>query len=328
MLQQTQVNTVIPYYHRFMERFPTLVALSLADESEVLKYWEGLGYYRRARQLLKLAKTLVADFSAVLPKERKTLLTLPGVGEYTAGALLAFVYDLPEAAVDGNVLRVIARLDARPLLQADTKSQREARERVRELMPEQRAGDFMEAMIELGATCCLSVTPLCEQCPLSPYCKSFKRDLVAEFPLTKKREKSPVTKLSYVLVHDGKHVFCRRRPEGLLEGLYEFIALPEKYKEHEAAKLEQAIVRMRLPFSFSAFRKLSYIDDKRVVFSHRIWDVSCWELLITPALWQTIADEPVEQDKLCLVDREGLQRLAFPAFLALWRDDFLSREDG
>ena len=151
-LQQTQVSTVIPYYSRFMERFPDLLTLSHAEEPEVLKYWEGLGYYRRARQLLKLAKTLVFDFAGELPRDRKTLLKLPGIGEYTAGALLSFVFDLPEPAVDGNVLRVVARLDAEAYTMGDVKSQAAARERVSGLMPPERPGDFSEALIELGAT--------------------------------------------------------------------------------------------------------------------------------------------------------------------------------
>ena len=322
MLQQTQVSTVIPYYSRFMERFPDLLTLASAEEPEVLKYWEGLGYYRRARQLLKLAKTLVFDFSGALPQDRKTLLKLPGIGEYTAGALLSFVFDLPEPAVDGNVLRVISRLDAKAYTMGDVKSQAAVRERVSGLIPPQRAGDFSEALIELGATICLSSSPLCHDCPMSHVCRAYQQGVVAEYPLRQKREKSPVSQMSYVLVHDGTHVFCRRRSEALLHGLYEFISLPRKYKKNDGEKVEEAMRKMsecsKLPF-----HELRYVADKRVVFSHRVWELSFWELRI-----EGVESGFVFQDKgdsnVFAVHRQALESMAFPAFLAGWRDAFLA----
>jgi A/G-specific adenine glycosylase len=322
MLQQTQVSTVIPYYSRFLERFPDLPALASAEEPEVLKYWEGLGYYRRARQLLKLAKTLVFDFLGELPQDRKTLLKLPGIGEYTAGALLSFVFDLPEPAVDGNVLRVVSRLEAEAYTMGDVKSQAAVRERVSGLIPPERAGDFSEALIELGATICLSSSPLCHGCPLSHVCQAYQKGVVAEYPLRQKRDKSPVSRMSYVLVHDGTHVFCRQRSEALLHGLYEFVLLPEKYKKNDGEKVEEAMRKMS-EFSNLPFHELRYVADKRVVFSHRVWELSFWELRIE-------GDELgfVFQDKgdsnVFAVRRQDLESLAFPAFLAGWRDAFLA----
>ncbi len=324
MLQQTQVVTVIPYYERFMERFPNWQALAGSKEREVLKLWEGLGYYRRARQLRLLAEAITRDFDGRLPRDRQVLLRLPGIGPYTAGALLAFAYDLPEPAVDGNVVRLISRFDASPHRQADPKAQRAVRERVLELMPSQRPGDFSEALIELGATVCLRQSADCPLCPVSQQCRALAQSRVGEFPIKAAAVDKPVTRKTYILYDDGCRIWCRRRKEGLLAGLYEFPALSGNYNEEERTELEKALLQefgIGVP---EGAGELRFVGRRRPVFSHRIWELALWELKLDSPGGLGIADGPDggEGGLEGFLPRD-LAELPFPAFLASWRDSFL-----
>ncbi len=321
MLQQTQVVTVIPYYQAFMARFPHLEALAAAEETEVLKFWEGLGYYRRARQLHSLARVLVEDFEGSLPRDYKTLLTLPGIGPYSAGALLAFAYDLPQAAVDGNVVRVFARLDAQPYVQGDVKAQRAVRERLADLIPKERPGDFAEALIELGATLCVRTSPACQACPVSRFCQALAQDRVMDFPLKAKAKPKPVSRITYLLIHDGGRVYCRLRTAGLLTGLYEFFPLVGKWGEGQEARIREALAQAGgLP---GREGDLLFVGERRSVFSHRIWDMAFWELTLAPGGGLMVQEgqdwEPFDLDQLA--------RLPLPVFLASWREDFLARNE-
>ncbi len=322
MLQQTQVSTVIPYYERFMARFPEMEDLASADELEVLKYWEGLGYYRRARHLWTLARKVATDLGGRLPADRKTLMSLPGIGPYTAGAILAFAYDLPEPAVDGNVVRVLARLDALPHVQGHPGSLRAVRERVAQLIPSRRAGDFGEALMELGATICLPTSPRCASCPLSSFCLAFSRSEPEAYPVKRKDLEKPVSHLTYVLVHDGSSVFCRRRPEGLLAGLFEFHALEGKLMEEDRVRRALEGQGKGPPVS------LRFAGESRALFSHRSWEMAFWE-----AEWLTCESLLVKEggffgrDDLLAFEIGDLRTLPFPAFLTAWRDDFIRRQE-
>ncbi|HZK29267.1 MAG TPA: A/G-specific adenine glycosylase [Clostridia bacterium] len=334
MLQQTQVRTVIPYYDRFMKRFPTFQSLAKADETEVLKFWEGLGYYRRAKQLLALARQIVSDYKGVVPQDRAELLKLPGIGPYTAGAVLSFAYNLPEAAVDGNVVRVFARLDAEPHVQGDVKAQREVRRRVSEMMPALRAGDFSEALIELGATVCLPAAPACAVCPARGFCKAWAHSMVDDFPVRAKPLPKPVSQLSYVLFFDGDRVFCRRRPDGLLAGLYEFLSFPHKIEEGEADRIEDLLRGWMGEKGRGIDLDISYVGKKRSVFSHRIWEISFWEVEASNMKGtdrvhdrgQLVCEGgEAEENQGVLVTPAELASFPFPAFLMSWRDDFIRR---
>lgn len=255
---------------------------------------------------------------------------LPGIGPYTAGAILSFAYDLPEPAVDGNVVRVFARLNAKPYVQGDVKAQREVRSRVLGMMPSVRAGDFSEALIELGATVCVSSAPDCAICPVNEFCEAFAFSVVGGYPVPAKALAKPVSRLSYVLLYDKQHVFCRRRPGGLLSGLYEFLSFPEKIEEGNTARIGELITRWISEKNEGVVRDISYVGNKRSVFSHRIWEISCWEVGVSGTQatdLSLIVHENGEPD-----DREGsmvtpaeLAELPFPAFLIPWRDDFVGR---
>ena len=172
MLQQTRVETVIPYYHRFLERFPSAAALARAGGTDVLAVWSGLGYYRRARNLHVGAAIVVRDGGGELPRTLDGLRALPGVGAYTAAAIASIAFDLPAAAVDGNVIRVIARWDGRKGRRDDARLKRAVAERAEGFAPGPSPGDWTQALMELGATRCLPRAPLCERCPVSRWCRA------------------------------------------------------------------------------------------------------------------------------------------------------------
>lgn len=372
MLQQTQVTTVIPYYERFLEAFPTIQALSKANETDVLKFWEGLGYYRRARYLSAFAKQVATEYDGVIPADKKLLLSLPGIGEYTAGAILSFAFDLPEPAVDGNIVRIFSRLDAKPHMRGDAKAIRSVRHRVTELIPESRAGDFNEALMDLGATICTPSSPQCTSCPLDKYCQALALDEVDAFPLRPKIDKKPVAKFSYVLLHRDGSVFVRCRPKGLLEGLYEFFSLPKQFRKKELVDFQSSLKEefLKTDYKNEIFRdhfvgesrevythcrkalkdisdlikqkNISFVGKKRVVYSHRIWEVSLWEVKLSQRLG--VDDEPYldsrnekstigfvsdgrlpDHDKGVWVTLEELSKLPFPSVLVPWRDDFIAR---
>lgn len=333
MLQQTQVTTVIEYFNRFMMRFPTIEALADADETEVLKLWEGLGYYRRARHLHALAKEVTTLYNGLLPSDREQLLKLPGVGSYTAGAIRSFAYNLPDAAVDGNVVRIAARIEAKPYIKNDARTTKTIRERVLALLPYDRSGDFNEALMDLGAMICTPKNPSCEICPVSLFCKARAEECVDDFPIRKEKIAKPVTSFSYVALWRNNRLFVRCRGEGLLEGLYEFLALPCRFDEDEKQALQGALSKMFLSDVTEEETKgerksnfhLSWRGKKRAVFSHRIWDMTFWDAEwigddVSDGLLVQEGDGESAIDGGQWVTRDELATLPFPAFLFPWRD--------
>jgi A/G-specific adenine glycosylase len=182
MLQQTRVETVIPYYHRFLARFPSVRALSRAHETAVLAAWSGLGYYRRARHLHRAARLVVREHGGVLPNTLEGLRALPGIGAYTAAAIASIAHDVPAAAVDGNVIRVIARWDGRRGRRDDPALRRAVTARAEAFAPGNLPGDWTQALMELGATTCLPHDPLCERCPVARWCQARRSGRPDRYP--------------------------------------------------------------------------------------------------------------------------------------------------
>ena len=225
MLQQTQVATVVPYFHRFLAALPTIGNLAAADEQIVLRLWQGLGYYSRARNLRKAAIAVVEKFGGHIPRDAESLLSLPGVGRYTAGAIASLAFDECAPILDGNVIRVLCRLDAiteDPRVRTIT-----ARlwQRAAQVLPLKRCGDFNSAMMELGATICIPKTPQCLICPLRDHCDAFDKQLQTSIPPAKKAKPSPVL-VRYVLVigdQRGRYLIEQRPPTGRWAGMWQFI---------------------------------------------------------------------------------------------------------
>ena len=220
MLQQTRVEAVKDYYLKFMEKFPTVEALSLAEEDEVLKAWEGLGYYSRARNLLQAARQIA---TSGFPQTYEGIRALKGVGDYTAGAIASIAFSLPCPAVDGNVLRVLSRYFADERNIDEPKTKAEFTEVLRRAYPS-RAGDFCEALMELGAIVCVpNGAPQCGVCPWSGLCKAHQARKEEQFPVRNdKRERKVVEASVCVIEHGGKYALEKRKEKGLLAGLWQF----------------------------------------------------------------------------------------------------------
>lgn len=230
MLQQTRVETVVDYFTRWMVRFPTIEALAAADQQDVLKAWEGLGYYARARNLHKAAQQLVAEYGGVVPSDRKTLLRLPGVGDYTVGAILSIAFNQPEPILDGNVKRVLSRLDdiAQPITETDTINLLwQLARAIVEAAPVGDAGACNEALMELGALICTPANPRCLICPLQELCRAAANGTQGERPVIPPKKRTPHYDVAAGIIWQGepyqsKMLIAQRPPEGMLGGLWEF----------------------------------------------------------------------------------------------------------
>ncbi len=224
MLQQTRVAAVIGYYGRFMDALPDVTALAAVEEDALLKLWQGLGYYNRARNLRKAARQIVEEFGGEFPRSYEALLTLAGVGEYTAGAIGSIAMGLPTPAVDGNVLRVVTRVtgDSGDITRLDTKKR--ITTALRAVIPKAMPGDFNQALMELGATVCLpNGAPRCEVCPAASFCAANLEGRTAEIPVKAPKKARRVEERTVYLIFRGNRVALRRRPDkGLLASLWEY----------------------------------------------------------------------------------------------------------
>ncbi len=270
MLQQTRAETVKPYYARFLSELPTVQALAEAPEDLILKLWEGLGYYSRVRNLQKAARAVVESHDGVIPPDFDKLLSLPGVGRYTAGAVASIAYDIPVPAVDGNVLRVAARVmgDDSDILTDTTRKRIEAA--LTPCVPTPGAGDFNQSLIELGALICLPGTAAkCGECPLQLLCAAKRENIVAELPVRIVKTKRKFADLTVLLLRatdkDGTpRYIIRRRPDaGLLGGLYEF-PLVEGHATAEE-------VTAALTAEGATVQSLTSLPSAKHVFTHITW---------------------------------------------------------
>jgi A/G-specific adenine glycosylase len=248
MLQQTQIATVIPYFERWMQRFPTVQALADAPLDEVLKLWEGLGYYSRARNLHAAAQTVVADWNGRLPQTAADLMKLKGIGRYTAGAIASIAFNEPSPVLDGNVIRVLSRLTDLPDDVTQTSTKNALWQLAEQLVPTERPGDFNQALMELGQQICLPARPMCLLCPVSARCLARQRGTQLERPVRPPRQRTPhydvvagiIWAEDAMIGHpDSKFLIAQRPLDGLLGGLWEFPG----GKQEEGETLPQALVR-------------------------------------------------------------------------------------
>ncbi len=257
MLQQTRVETVIPYYERFLARFPDLESLAAADEQDVLTLWAGLGYYARARNLQRAAASVVREHGGELPRDAESLAALPGVGRYTVGALRSIAFGEPAALVDGNVKRVLARIaGSRAPTDADIWTLAES------LVPEKRPGDWNQALMELGATLCTPRKPACLACPVESLCAARALGDPERFPAPAKRAAvRKVSALAGLVTRRGRVLLVRRPSRGLLGGLWELPTV----EGSDPAELLRA-VRQRAGVTASLGDSLGKV---RHLFTHR-----------------------------------------------------------
>lgn len=268
LLQRTRIASGTPYYERFLSRFPTIRDLANAQPDDVLAVWEGLGFYRRARNLQAAARAILERFGGEIPPSFDDLESLPGIGPYTAGAVASIAFGVPVPAVDGNVTRVIARLyrireDVRRPVTA-----RRVREIAARLVPPENPGAFNQAMMELGATICTPTSPSCTRCPLSRQCLARAAGEERELPLPPQRKSIPAVPVAFALVEANGRVLLVRRKEGtLLGGLW---SLPggEIPRSAEAKKALSAMVRDQAEIDVEVHGRMSRVER---TFSHRRW---------------------------------------------------------
>lgn len=310
MLQQTRVEAVKPYFERFITALPNIFALAECEEEQLLKLWEGLGYYNRVRNLQRAAISVVESGRNTLPETYEELLKLPGIGSYTAGAVSSIAYGKCAPAVDGNVLRVLSRVF---LYEKDVLSQRAKREMeelVLSIIPRERPGDFNQALMELGAVVCVpNGSPNCEVCPLRELCGALREDKINMLPVKVKKTKRRIEeKTVFLLLADKKVALHKRKEKGLLAGLYEFPNTEGHLSKEQA--LDWVKEQGLEPIYIEA------IEDAKHIFSHVEWHMKAYAVLLSG--WKEPAAK--ENSYLFIEPEETKSKYPIPAaFLAYTR---------
>ena len=300
MLQQTRVEAVKPYYDRFLSELPDVKSLSEAEEQKLLKLWEGLGYYNRVRNLQKAATVIMEQYDGIIPSIFEELCKLPGIGSYTAGAVASIAYGRKVPAVDGNVLRVLTRVLMCGLNILDVKVKKYFEEALLFVMPEDRPGDFNQAMMELGATVCLpNGAPKCRDCPRGEICRAAKAGKMMDFPCKAQKKARAVEKKTVLILQDDQKVAIRKRPEkGLLAGLYEFPWIEgEKSRKSVLAHLKES--------GFPTPIKIQKLEDAKHIFTHKEWHM--WGY----GVWMdqlSSYEEAAKREGLIFVDKKEMEQ--------------------
>lgn len=295
MLQQTRVEAVKPYFDRFIENVPDIESLAGMDEERLVKLWEGLGYYNRVRNLKKAANVIMEKYGGIMPSEYEEIISLPGIGSYTAGAIASIAYGRRVPAVDGNVLRVLARLrkDGEDILSQKTKSRIERE--LKPVIPEDRAGDFNQALMELGATVCIpNGEPKCTECPWKEFCQAHLEDCTQEYPKKRAKKARTVEEKTVLVIKDEKRaVFLKRQEKGLLAGMYGFPMLEgRRTKEQALAYLEEIGLRAL---------HIQEIGEAKHIFSHKEWHMKGYAVKVDEL---EAPDELILKEGLLFIDLE------------------------
>lgn len=267
ILQQTRISQGLDYYNRFVKAFPTVEKLAKAKEDEVLKLWQGLGYYSRARNIHFTAKTIFFDQNSVFPTSFKSLQNLKGIGKYTAAAIASIVYKEPVAAIDGNAFRVYARLFSIDLDIAKSSSFNYFFALGNSIVDKQNPGDFNQAIMDLGSTTCLPKKPLCEACPIQSSCKSFTENTVQFFPVKSKKQTAKEVEIHYLLMLDKKNNFILRKRDASSIWANMFDLPQIKTLENDKNKIEKLLIDKEIDFLFSKEHLLTHRKLKIYFYS-------------------------------------------------------------
>ena len=270
MLQQTRVEAVKPYFERFIGELPSIRELAEAPEDRLLKLWEGLGYYNRVRNMQKAARILVEEYGGEMPADYDAILSLPGIGSYTAGAIASIAFGMSRPAVDGNVLRVLSRLEKNYEDILKQSVRRKFEQEVQEIIPKGRAGDFNQSLMELGAMVCLpNGAPKCLTCPLRELCLGYASGEAASLPVKAPKKARSQTARTLILLFCGEKAALQKRPgKGLLAGMWEPPTTEGTLSQQEArAYLEGLGVRVL---------RMEPLPPSRHIFTHTEWQMSAW----------------------------------------------------
>ena len=303
MLQQTRVTAVLPYFARFMAALPTVEALAAADEQQLMALWQGLGYYSRARNLQKAARVIVEQRGGVFPDTYEGLTALPGVGDYTAGAIASIAFGEPEPAVDGNLLRVAARVGGIAEDIMDARVRKRFRAMLTESIDCERPGEWNQAMMDLGATVCLpNGAPLCEKCPARAFCAAYQNGMTDVLPVrAAKKPRRVEERTVFLLVRDGRLALRKRPAKGLLAGLWELPNVP--------GNLDEAGAAITLAQWGLTARTLTPVGAAKHIFSHVEWDMHGY-----------LAAAEGENNEFLWADGAALQAAAIPSAFRYYFD--------
>lgn len=309
MLQQTRVETVKEYFIRFIKKLPTLTDLAEIDEDELLKLWEGLGYYSRVRNMQKTAKRLIENGYDNLPNTKDELLNLPGIGEYTAGAILSIAYDIPTIAIDGNVYRVIGRvyeINASLNKPATYKIYANILEK---LLPKENASNFTQSFMDLGSLICTPKNPKCEICPLNKKCGAYKKNIQENYPVKEKKKVQKIEeRVVYLYKCKNKYAIEKRKETGLLASLYEF---PNTLESSSLIDIENDLLEKKIPY-----QSILEIGESKHVFSHKIWYMKGYLIELKKPL----------KDYLWVTKEELQNKYSIPSAFSYFYDYIINRE--
>ena len=290
MLQQTRVTTVLDYYPRFLKRFPDPSSLAKAPEDEVLKLWEGLGYYSRARNLKRGAEYICEHFGGELPSDPDLLIRIPGIGPYMQGAIASLAYDIAIPAVDGNCIRIYCRLHSLPLVASEQSTYKEIYKRVEADLPKDAPGDFNEALMDLGSLICTPRSPKCEACPLSENCSAYLLGKLEDFPAKKEKKETPTEDHTILKIYVGNKVIVKKRPaSGLLAGLYELVDIPGILTDSEVRAFLSKHFSLESLTKSEDLLDIRPIGKSRHVFSHLKWNMLGYEIHLPASFEQEAA---------------------------------------
>ena len=300
MLQQTQAETVKGYYACFLTAYPDVAALAAADEQAVLKLWEGLGYYSRARNLHAAARIVAGELGGAFPGSAEGLRKLPGIGPYAANAIASIAYSEPVPALDGNQARVLSRVLA---WEEIVRTPFDLLSPATALMDRVRPGDYNQALMDLGAAVCTPKSPKCDACPVAGHCRAFAEDAALEYPHKRPPTVKKQQDRTILLMYENGKLLVRRRPKGLLGGLYEFVAVEGHFDD--GADLIAALEDR----GFAGVRLIRPLPEAKHVFTHLVWRMRGWQ-----------AECDAAPEGYAAVDREVLSALPFPSALRTYRE--------
>lgn len=312
MLQQTQVITVIPYYEKFLKKFPTVYHLAEADEQTVLKQWEGLGYYSRARYLHEAAKEVVEHYSGVIPSNKKQLSSLKGIGPYTSGAILSIAFNQPEPAVDGNVMRVLSRILLIDDNIAEVRTRKKFETTVSMIISKEDPSSFNQGLMELGAMVCTPKNPLCLHCPVRDHCRAFQAGVQTELPVKTRAKRQKVEPYIVVIIRKDDEVLIEQRPyQGLLANMWQFPMV-----KVSAIGINEVENWVYDTYGISA--KLGdMLGEVKHIFTHKIWELTIYEMSVKNNeeseynFKQILEASPVYEDKIKVKQTLAPQNIRF-----------------
>lgn len=307
MLQQTRVEAVKDYFTRFTKAIPTIEALAMIDDDSLMKLWEGLGYYSRARNLKKCAIQCVEKYQGKLPNDYSKLLALPGIGPYTAGAISSIAFGLPKAAVDGNVLRVISRITNNASDITSNSYKNEVTHLIESLIPVEQPGNFNQAIMDLGATICIpNGLPRCNICPLAEHCQAKQAGTAHLLPNKPAKKARKIEQHTIIIIRYQSLYLLQKRPDdGLLANLYEFINIPVRLKRQE-------IVSLPL-LQYTTIIKIKKLATSKHIFTHMEWHMNGYYLEVDSS------DFSLEDNQIWVTKKQIEEQYTIPIALKLYR---------